>query len=364
MTRSVASASGSAKTNWHERAEACHLAWCAAATSRVAIDTETTGTAYADVAFCVTVAWGDEGHYLELADEASFEVAASILQDAQEWVFHNPKFDIAKMIQAGLLTRDEVSWDRIHDTEAIAHLLDENQVKKLKTLAMAHVGWDDTIEVEYKSKEKRGQTYLVSREKYELDAAKLAAKKALGLSSVKDVRYDMLPREVIIPYAVADAVMTWRLFEKLYPYLRAKDQALQDLYDRERKLSLVLMDAELAGMRVDTQYVDKMVKKMGSDLWILETKIENIVDEPWKDHHTYIMPAFEKVGIKLENTRKETLREIDHPLAELIREWRRQKKLRDYFLAIQREQVDGILHPNFRQHGTKTGRMSSGEVDE
>jgi len=74
--------------------------------------------------------------------------------------------------------------------------------------------------------------------------------------------------------------------------------------------------------------------------------------------------AFEALGIEVESTDKATLATIDNPLAEQILQLRVVKKmLGTYLQAILAEQRDGILHPSYRQHGTRTGRMSSGEAE-
>jgi DNA polymerase I-like protein with 3'-5' exonuclease and polymerase domains len=351
--------------SYRERAEEAFREWRENDPTVVAIDTETTGRAYADTAFCATVAWDrDDGdytaHYFELSDERAHEVLSLIMYESGMWVFHNAKFDLQKLIEAGVISREEVLPTCIADTEAIAHLLDEQQLKGLKPLAVEHLDWTDVIEVPYKSgpRAKTGETRKVSAEKHAVDAAR----RKLKLTKVDG--YDKLPREVIIPYAISDARLTLGLYDHLWPQLLYKDEDLLALYQREMKLALVLLDVEAAGMAVDLEYVNKTVKELSGQMLRTELEIQGIVGEPWKDHHTYIMPAFEKLGIKAEDSQKGTLKELDHPFAKAILEWRRVKKLRDYFLAIQEENIDGILHPNFRQHGTKTGRMSSGEAED
>jgi DNA polymerase I-like protein with 3'-5' exonuclease and polymerase domains len=48
----------------------------------------------------------------------------------------------------------------------------------------------------------------------------------------------------------------------------------------------------------------------------------------------------------------------------MIVELREANKIKaTYFDGLDVEAKDGILHPNFRQHGTRTGRMSSGAAE-
>jgi len=346
-----------------QEAESCLQAWAVESPEAIAIDTETTGVAHFDTPFCVTVAWqrndGDyDGGYLELAEPYAAEVAREILVGSKHWIFHNAKFDLQKLILVGLIDREEIAEHQIDDTEAIAHLLDENSGKRLKQLAVRYLDWDDTVKVPLASDPER--TRLVSEEKFILDAVrrKMKLKKEDG--------YDKLPRGVVLPYAVADAKMTVQLYDVLWPWLAAKDEELLALYHREMRLSIVLLDMERRGMRVDMDYVDKRAKELMGSMFRAEKAILKLSGRTeFKDHHEWIKPVLAELGINVANTQKDTLKEkADEPIIAAILEFRRLKKLWDYFHAIQREQRDGILHPSFRQHGTVTGRMSSGEAQD
>lgn len=334
--------------------------WQEESPSFVGCDTETSGVAFFDGAFCVTVAWQNRdgsysGHYLELVSEDAFEACRTILLGTEAWVFHNAKFDLQKLILAGVINRADVDEHEIHDTEAMAHLLDPNADKKLKKLAMDYLDWDDTITVEKKNGE---GTYEVSGEKYALDTArrKLKVKKEDG--------YAVLPRDVLIPYAVADSLMTIQLHAQLAPRLAVRSLPLQDLYVREMRLALVLLDIEAAGMRVDMDYVNSTIKTLTGSMYAQSERIKALTGEAeFKDHHVWIKRVLLDVGVKVDNVQAATLEELDHPVVEAILEWRKTKKMYDYFHAIQTEQRHDILHPSFRQHGTKTGRMSSGQYN-
>lgn len=351
-----------AKPDFISQAEGFLQEWQIEHPESIGIDTETEGVAHFDPPFCVTIAFRRNdgeytGGYLELSEERAAEAAREILLGTPEWVFHNAKFDLQKLILYGIITREDVDNHNIDDTEAIAHLLDENQVKRLKTLAMRYLLWDDTVEIPLASDPSR--TRLVSEEKYILDAVrrKMKLKKSDG--------YHLLPRGVVMPYAIADAEMTIMLYDKLWPWLTQKDDGLMELYHREMRLSLVLLDMERRGMRVDVDYVNAKAKELTSQMYHQEKEILKLSSRTeFKDHHEWIKPVLHELGLKVANTQADTLKELDHPIITAILEFRRMKKMYDYFHAIQVEQRDGILHPGFRQHGTVTGRMSSGEAQD
>jgi len=349
------------EADYEQMAQAALGSWLEAGPDFIGVDTETSGVAFYDEAFGITISWpgaDSGGHYFEREVEAAASAVRQILDGSRTWVFHNCKFDLQKLVLGGLTTRAECGTKTIHDTEAIAHLLDENKGKRLKDLAVEHLAWDDTVEVPLVSDPTR--TRLVSREKYELDQARRKLK--LKISD----GFHLLPREVLIPYAIRDADFTVKLFQKLYPMLEAKDDGLRELYRREMELSLVLLDIESKGMGLDVPYTEETSRDVATQMLRQELAILSLTGrETFVDHHEWIKSAFAEQGVALSDTQKATLGDVGHPLAEAILEYRRLKKLHStYLTAMLQEQRDGILHTGFRQHGTRTGRMSSGGVVE
>lgn len=314
----------------------------------IAVDTETTGVAFFDEPFCVTVAWDDanggtiplEAHYIELTPE-NHDIVDEMLSATESLVFHNAKFDLQKLILSGHLERSELRPEDIEDTEACAHLLDEHQLKGLKKLAKELLG-EDAEETEEIKKARR--------------AAKL--KKADG--------YYLLPREVLIPYAVKDAEYTLRLYRLLKPQIEAIED-LHGLYRAEMELCLVLLDMEAKGMGVDLEYADKTAKEYNKQILAQKLLIQDITGDPDLNPNSpvQVIAAFDKLGVPLESTNKLALRHVEHPLAKALLELRSLSKMHGTYLKpIVEEQRDGIMHPWFRQHRTVTGRMASGGVED
>lgn len=334
-------------------------AWLRDDPHAIAVDTETTGFTWYDTAFCATVAWmgkdGVQSHYFELEQSKvdTRGMLAEMLGRTPVLVFHNAKFDLQKLIAAGTLTRSDLSSQRIEDTECLYHLLDPHGEKKLKPLARDILG-ETTNEAE---------------------AIRKACSKLKIRKRDPDFGYHLLPRTVVYPYALKDAEFTIRLWQALAPRVGAFDD-LTKLYQTEMELTLVLLDVEAKGMRVDLAYVDEAIKQTNGEILKCEFVIEDITGKkvwyPEKqgqktpegrfnpNSHQQIAAEFERSGVVVENTKEETLARMDHPLAESILELRGKKKLLNtYLMNIKHETRDGIIHPAFRQHGAKTGRMSS-----
>lgn len=323
----------------------------------LAFDTETTGLDFYDEPFCVTVAWRSpaghvESHYVELDTDDNREYVHAMLEHSPVLVGHNLKFDIQKVLLVGLAERERLCGNELEDTEALAHLLDEHRRKGLKYLAHKLLG-EDTDEEEA------------------VKAAKVKIKKEQGFASESEIGYHLLPREIIVPYALKDAEFTLRLWEVLRPQLAAHDD-LASLYALEMELSLVLLDMERAGFSVDLDYAQDQTRAYGRKIIETEQRIEQLVSRPIgknvkkgefnPNSPQQIVAWFdEEVGITLLSTDKTHLAKVEHPLAEALLELRHVTKLHGtYFLPILKETRNGVIHPNFRQHGTVTGRMSSG----
>jgi DNA polymerase I-like protein with 3'-5' exonuclease and polymerase domains len=307
----------------------------------LAIDTETTGLAYGDRMFCATVAWRSKGEvrssYLESeAVTGSTERKIQSILETSKLVLHNAKFDLHKLRRRGWITSSRMEIQRLDDTEILAHLDDPYRPKRLKYLAKELLGVETDED-----------TYLRK------------VRTAFGFT--KKQGYDVLPRWAVIPYALKDAEFTLQLYERLLPSL---DEELLPLYNQEKRLLLDLMEMEEAGMAVDLGYTRELVLQLGQTMVEAQLQSQNLVGKDFSiSSNPQVAEAFRNRGYDLPNVRKDTLQELDDPLAEMVLTYRSAKKKRDYGEAILREHIDGILHPWFRQQGTNSGRMSSGEAE-
>lgn len=350
----------------------------------ISFDTETTGLTYFDTAFCVTVAWSRPstgeivGHYFELEKFRSHRMVWDILNKTPVLVGHNLKFDLQKARLAGLLTRS-LEPASLEDTQILAHLLDEYRPKGLKDLMVSVLGWQDTMQVEVKGKDGPYMKEVV-REKYEIQKArtKLKLKKEDG--------YHLIPRGIVAPYAITDAVGTHGLVKALRPRVQ-RHADMWELYRQELELTCVLLAMEDAGLGVIPDYVDERVKEYAKKVLMHEMRIQEITGRKVgkkpasgvcgvcghkRNDCTCFNPAssdqlkeaFSALGYDRPNYDKKQLKTIDHPLAQTIIEYRKDSKLLStYFLAIRNEQRDEVLHPSFNQN-VSTGRMSSGGAKE
>lgn len=341
-----------------QRTNSAYIAWLRNKPEVVAVDTETTGFTWKDKPFCATVAWRNSheivSQYIELDTIRGASLLRQILGSASLWIGHVLKFDLHMLLKEQIICREQLDRVTIEDTNVLAHLLDENRDNRLKPLAVALLGYDDTIMVPYKSGSKKGQLRPIAREKHELDEAR----RKLGLK--KEDGYDKLPREVIIPYALKDAKWTLQLYELLRPQV-AEITEVEQVYRDEMENLLVFLDAEQQGLGLDLAYL--------KDTFYRQQNKVNTAEYVCRDHSndlelnigspTQVKAALWANGYDVASTDKEHLEEVAHPLAEAVLLYRKEKKLLDYLTAMLDEQENGVLHTNYKLN-VRTGRTASG----
>ena len=311
----------------------------------LAIDTETTGVGWHDEAFMISIAYYyDDILYSHVYDkrnpehggwEQSLQIVKDYLNNCSTVIMHNAKFDIQKLCRLGIPL--SIFKDKFEDTQAIAHLIDEQQSTSLKYLARTVLG-EQTDEDE---------VLKVWRRKNKIK---------------KEEGYEPIPHEILAPYAAKDAEFTLRLYEVLRNQM---PEDLQPLYKIEKELTLSLLGIEAKGMQIDKTYVKKQRQEYGDRIYKLKRVIGNLAGEEFNPQSPkQILEVFAQRGLRITATDKATLSALDDELAVAIVELREANKIKStYFDGLHDEASDGILHPNFRQHGTRTGRMSSGTAE-
>jgi DNA polymerase-1 len=307
----------------------------------VAIDTETTGVGWHDEAFMISLATEQEALVFDKRNTSGLQwvndlaIVLKKLEQADKIIMHNAKFDIQKLCRLGFSI--SLFQDKFEDTQAIAHLIDEHQSTSLKYLARTILG-EETDEDE---------VLKVWRRKNKMK---------------KEDGYEPIPNEILAPYAAKDAEFTLRLYQTLWPRL---SQDLYPLYELEKNLTLALLQVEAQGMRIDNTYVSNKRKEYGDRIYKLKQRIGVIAGKEFNPQsHQQVLHALSERGVSVSSTSKDALKQVDDELAGLILELREANKIKStYFDALHDEVVADILHPNFRQHGTRTGRMSSGAAE-
>lgn len=331
-----------------------------------------------------------------------------------ETVWHNAKFD-----QKFYLLDEIVVKGKIHDTRILWQLFNENAPGALKTIAS---GWRNDLgqwnpglvdsaanlnekEISaWRTEESRARKKAYSAEVMKLadvwqcdpkyqgvkrnDLKKIIKEEALknhiyAKSSKEDIHYGYIPIEVMAPYAGVDTYLTECLFNHVMANMDWNDK-LRDLYDNEMELSQVIMDAEVAGVKMDRAYLKKMSAEYNQKSIDLGVKIqtelvsrkEEETDEQWQARHINLSSPVQlanklvEYGVELTATSEKNTDRLlldkkiltkaakKHPIVDSILELRKIDKVKStYFDAILDQLAeDDILHANFNQN-VSTGRM-------
>lgn len=262
----------------------------------------------------------------------------------RDYVGHHLKYD------AQFLEPRRVALKRHlgHDTMLMAHLLDPTQPVGLKALGARFV--DPTAA-----------------------GGDEALKHAMGQQGWD---WATVPTDFKLywGYGAMDTVLTARLYSQLRPLIR--EQGFEAVYEVERQVSWALSDMERRGMLVDQGHV--LQKMQEYDLRVatlksqakLEFGIENLTSVPQvreflvaqgvliDDASAKRTPAG---ALSLDEEVLEKLKDA-HPVVSMKREASGLKKIVSSYLShytLDKCDSDGRVHPQLKQLGARTGRMSS-----
>jgi DNA polymerase-1 len=187
-----------------------------------------------------------------------------------------------------------------------------------------------------------------------------------------------VPIPKVAPYAAADAEVCLRLLPELDKELRNKGhwELFQDL---EMPLVEILASMEMAGIRLDTHFLDELSQTMGSRLDEIEAEIFDYAGHSFNINSTQQLSTVLFDELKLDppdRTRKtasghystaagvlEDLKD-KHPVIDKILEYREIAKLKstyaDAFPHQVHPQTDRV-HTSYNQTGSVTGRLASSD---
>lgn len=298
-----------------------------------------------DYPFCLSICDGKNAYTIyDSVDNgfSKFKQLAPLFEDESvEKIAHNTKFDMHMFANAGLKIKG-----RLHDTVVLAKLADENRLSyQLRDLA---------------ARKKGG----IVKFEYMVDAYK-------QMNKVKD--YRMIPRELLTQYANADV---WNCFITFTSeYTRIIEDELEDLYNNECELMMVLYAMERYGMKTDLAYeapLKESLQKMTDDAE------RSIYDEAGcmfninsgKQLYEVLMrlgvdPAListtDKGNPKLDKYALAELADVHNvSIVKKILEYRKCEKLLNTYAVGIYEQIDAEAraHGSINQTEATTGRMS------
>ena len=299
----------------------------------------------------------DYGCYVdtECIDEKAEELMQELF-NKKEVIFHNAKFDLAFFEY-----HFNFNFPVFHDTMLLHYVIDENARHGLKELAIRYTKYGDY--------EKPMYDWI---NQY---------KKANGLRNA-DFSWDMIPFDVMYPYAACDAIVTFLLFERFVKVLQ------------NPKLAAVYNDILIPGCRFLTDIQDNGVpfnpKRLKEAQVLMQQDIDNAIEEMYKNpkiakfeklqgkdfnpnsvmqlrsllfDYLGLQPTGKKTGTGANSTDIEVLTQLaeEHEVPGLIIDIRQKSKIKNTYLdkIIPQLDRDNHLRTNFNLHTTTSGRLSS-----
>lgn len=256
------------------------------------------------------------------------------------WIFHNAQFDV------NVLERHGVKVSNYDDTLVMTPLVNENVLSySLDYLGSQILGL-----------KKRNLNKL------EKQLEKLREKDS-GIGG-----WEMIPITLMGNYAIRDVEITWKLYERLLPALRA--QGLEPLWERAKLYTEVLRQVAKVGIRLDVESCAILSQLALVRMQELTDRLGSTTDAAIRRtlHEQYGLPV-------LFRTPKTSLAKTDAPSLEVyalrfpevktyveqVLEFRGYQKARSTWYEGFQSFADnhGRIHPTLLQHGTVTGRLSS-----
>ncbi|MFI9655051.1 DNA polymerase I [Guyparkeria sp. GHLCS8-2] len=190
----------------------------------------------------------------------------------------------------------------------------------------------------------------------------------------KQLTFDQVAIDVAGPYAAEDADITLQLADRLRARL-AEVPTLMTVYEEiERPLVPVLFTMERAGVAIDSEQLARQGEAIAERIATIEVEAQEIAGEAFNLGSTKQLKAilYERMGLPVKvktpkgepSTNEEALSALvdEHPLAQLILDYRGLTKLKSTYIDRLPERIDpdtGRVHSMFHQAVTATGRLSS-----
>lgn len=326
----------------------------------LAVDTETTGLRpyHGSELFSIVIASATESFYFSFIDypdldddfilreEHLWALRNELFTRFTTWVMHNARFDMAMLKKAGIELRG-----RIIDTRVLARLLFNDHFDYSLAACCDRIG---------KAKSGAVDAYIEEHGLWEWQ--QIPGKK----TRTKQYFFSKVPFDIISRYGEQDGRITYDLYRQQCQDFQSWEFDTEDLLPNESELLSTVFAMEDRGVLVDQAYCKKAILFEETRLEVAVEQWRALTGLPFKDSPTTFQQVIPTTGRLTETGRQsydgEALLGLSgsNPIAKTILDWREAKKRLDlYHGFLYHADHLSLIHSNFDQAGTKTGRFSS-----
>jgi DNA polymerase-1 len=327
-------------------------------------DTETTGlNKYGgDSVFAVIIALKDETFYFnfneahpECLPMGFYSRFAELFTSSEKVVFlANAKFDMGMSTQYGV---NDYACD-IHDVLCADRIILNDQIRiNLSTVAKKY-GLEKSEAVEDYIKEHHLWNWVV-----------IPGKK----SRKKNKWFHKVPFEIMHPYGEQDARITYEIGMKQIEELKELQQTTTtdrlvniSAWEMESSITKVCYKIERTGIQINERLCREKAEYHATHYERAAREFHDLTGAKFSDHAKTLGPIFNKLGFILPKTEKggdsisdDFLSKNNTRLSKIIQTYREHAKLANtYYRGYLYYSVSGVIHPDMKQTGTKTGRFA------
>ena len=188
----------------------------------------------------------------------------------------------------------------------------------------------------------------------------------------KQVSFDQVAIDLASDYACEDADITYQLFELFSEKLAADENNAKLLHELEIPTAEILCQMEANGILIKRPFLNELSQRFDEEIIALEKRAYEVAGEEFNLGSPKQLGEmlFEKLGVPggkktksgQYSTGEAVLSKIDHPLVEIVLEYRGLSKLKSTYTDALDNVADSEtdrVHTSYHQALTSTGRLSS-----
>ncbi|WP_289048389.1 DNA polymerase I [uncultured Psychrobacter sp.] len=188
----------------------------------------------------------------------------------------------------------------------------------------------------------------------------------------KQVSFDQVAIDLASDYACEDADITYQLFELFSEKLAADENNAKLLHELEIPTAEILCQMEANGILIKRPFLNELSKRFDEEIIALEKRAYEVAGEEFNLGSPKQLGEmlFEKLGVPggkktksgQYSTGEAVLSKINHPLVEIVLEYRGLSKLKSTYTDALDNVADAKtdrVHTSYHQALTSTGRLSS-----